>query len=509
NTLPQFPPAQESCMQGLRNCIMVSPELQVWLKEHSPETAAEAAALADVFVAARKKNQPWSYTAWKTTKDSRKSTAPQTHQRQVTSVGKSPTRETEPAKLFSKPYGKLPVCYLCGQEGHTKPVCPKNPVKLTQMCLVPRYTVEPRTEGTVEGLIDTGSDQTLVHSKMLPPNMVCVKETVHICCVHGDEKPYPTADVYLKVHGQVYLLNVGVVKNLPFSVVFGRDLPVLLDFLYLTQKCCVAMTRAQSKKSDQLLETLSALPFFDADLEAAPGKSRKSRRERRQEKFQRTVVKPAIDPVPEVQVDFKVPTNITSLQQNDPALSPLLQKAKERKKGTVADCNLEEEFYLHNGVLYGQQGAASQLVVPQAAREGVLTLGHSVPWAGNLGKHKTTARIKRQFNWPGMHTDVAQFFKSCPQCQRTSSNTPSRAPLQPLPIISTSFERLGMDIVGSVENTRCCKLFCLGLRAAQAGVTAYLFIEIVLYFHECLVFHCCFATLLVCQTSCFIASRPV
>ncbi|KAK2872062.1 hypothetical protein Q8A73_010386, partial [Channa argus] len=66
---------------------------------------------------------------------------------QVTSVGKSPTRETEPAKLFSKPYGKLPVCYLCGQGGHTKPVCPKNPVKLTQMCLVPRYTVEPRTEG--------------------------------------------------------------------------------------------------------------------------------------------------------------------------------------------------------------------------------------------------------------------------------------------------------------------------------------------------------------------------
>ncbi|XP_056140345.1 solute carrier family 23 member 1 [Lampris incognitus] len=51
---------------------MLSPELQVWIKEHGPKSAADAATLADLFVATRKKSQPWSNAAWK---------LPQYHQR--------------------------------------------------------------------------------------------------------------------------------------------------------------------------------------------------------------------------------------------------------------------------------------------------------------------------------------------------------------------------------------------------------------------------------------------
>ncbi|XP_034553727.1 uncharacterized protein LOC117822893 isoform X2 [Notolabrus celidotus] len=50
---------------------MLSPELQVWIREHNPVSALEAAKLADVFVAARKKGQPWSYNTWET-RDNRK-----------------------------------------------------------------------------------------------------------------------------------------------------------------------------------------------------------------------------------------------------------------------------------------------------------------------------------------------------------------------------------------------------------------------------------------------------
>lgn len=88
------------------------------------------------------------------------------------------------------------------------------------------------------------------------------------------------------------------------------------------------------------------------------------------------------------------------------------------------------------------------------ARDIVLTLGHSIPWAGHLGKHKTTARIKHHFYWPGLSLDVAQFCRSCPQCQKTSLRGRTRAPLQPLPIITTPLERLGMDIVGLVEKSK-------------------------------------------------------
>lgn len=93
-------------------------------------------------------------------------------------------------------------------------------------------------------------------------------------------------------------------------------------------------------------------------------------------------------------------------------------------------------------------------MVPQVAREVVLTLGHSIPWAGHLGKHKTAARIKHYFFWPSLSLEVTQFCRSCPQCQKTLLKGPTREPLQPLPIISVPFERLGMDIVGPVEKSK-------------------------------------------------------
>ncbi|CAI5638198.1 unnamed protein product [Oreochromis niloticus] len=54
---------------------------KVWIKEHNPKSAAEAATLADVFVAARSKSQPWSNSAWKAARDSRRSQPPQHPQR--------------------------------------------------------------------------------------------------------------------------------------------------------------------------------------------------------------------------------------------------------------------------------------------------------------------------------------------------------------------------------------------------------------------------------------------
>uniref|UniRef100_A0A8C5GD01 Gypsy retrotransposon integrase-like protein 1 n=1 Tax=Gouania willdenowi TaxID=441366 RepID=A0A8C5GD01_GOUWI len=451
---------------------MLSPELQVWIKERNPGSAAEAAKMADVFVAARRKGQPWSYTAWERN-DSRK-LFPQFHQAPTTDVGRTPMRDSQSANASQKYPAKKLICYRCGMEGHTKPMCPKESPKITQVCFVPRAD-EPEIKlnseakmslieingQTLQALIDSGSDQTLVHRHFLPPNVISIKDTVPVFCVHGDKKPYPTADVYIKVQGQTYLVNVGVADNLPFPAVLGRDLPVLFDLLDSSRGCNAAVTRAQSQRLEETSPTLSALPFYDADLETAPGKSRKSRRQKRQEKFHKTVVAPLSGPDPELPLGFGIPSNVIEMQQNDTTLVPLFQRAKEAGQGTVPDSCSSEDFFLKGGILYRQQGSAIQLVVPGAARKTVLTLGHSVPWAGHLGKHRTIARIKPHFYWPGLRADVGLFCKSCPQCQKTSSRIPSRAPLQPLPIISTPFERLGMDIVGPVERSKAGNRYML------------------------------------------------
>ncbi|KAK7913399.1 hypothetical protein WMY93_013610 [Mugilogobius chulae] len=76
---------------------MLSPELQVWIKEHDPKTATEAATLAEVFVAARKKNQPWTNAAWKTRQEARKP-PPQHLQRAAPGIGKTYAKEELEAK---------------------------------------------------------------------------------------------------------------------------------------------------------------------------------------------------------------------------------------------------------------------------------------------------------------------------------------------------------------------------------------------------------------------------
>lgn len=71
---------------------------------------------------------------------------------------------------------------------------------------------------------------------------------------------------------------MGVVDNLPYPVVLGRDLPVLFDLLSTKHECNVALTRAQTRKSEESSSTLEALPFFNLDIEAMPGKTRKSQK---------------------------------------------------------------------------------------------------------------------------------------------------------------------------------------------------------------------------------------
>ncbi|XP_043958900.1 uncharacterized protein LOC122823389 [Gambusia affinis] len=444
---------------------MLCPELQVWIKEHDPKSAT----LADVFVAARSRSQPWSNSAWRAAKDSRRLQPSQPHQKLAVSVGKPFLKENQSSKTGKRP----PVCYLCGQEGHTKPMCPKNQSKLTQMCFVPHQNMDTKTEikqsnktilvkidgHEMNALIDTGSTQTLVHKNHVPTNCICPSETISVCCVHGDEKSYPTADMFIEVQGAPYLLKVGVADNLPYPVVLGEDLPIIYDLLRDVQSCNVAVTRAQAKNQDEHFATLSALPFFNAELQTEPGKSRKPRSQKRREKFQHALGETSVEVAPDMPLGFSIPTNIREMQQNDPTLSVLLLKA--RRVASVGSDTNKEPYILQDGILYHQHGQFKQLVVPKKARETVLTLGHSIPWAGHLGKYKTTARIKRYFFWPGLRSDVALFCRSCPECQKTSIRVPTKAPRQPLPIIGTPFLRLGMDIVGPVEKSKSGNRFML------------------------------------------------
>ena len=76
-----------------------------------------------------------------------------------------------------------------------------------------------------------------------------------------------------------------------------------------------------------------------------------------------------------------------------------------------------------------------QVVVPRELREALVLLAHEGSMAGHLGVHKTLARLRANFWWPGMAEEVAELMKSCHTCQMVGkpNQTPPVVPLHPIP----------------------------------------------------------------------------
>ena len=182
-----------------------------------------------------------------------------------------------------------------------------------------------------------------------------------------------------------------------------------------------------------------------------------SRQEKRRQKLGVAVGQKEQEwPQPEITLDIDIPTNIGELQVQDKTLEPWFQKATGGEKETPGTGSfLEEERYiLKNQMLYQMKGGIETLVLPGPMRQKVMTLAHSIPWSGHLGRYKTLARVGSRFSWPNMYTDVSEFVRTCSECQLTSGRAVPRAHLHPLPIIHTPFARIGMDIVGPLERSK-------------------------------------------------------
>lgn len=437
---------------------MMSMEMQVWIKEHDPKTAEEAARLAEVYLTARQGPRGANVSRW----------SPEPKMKSYGSGDNQAFRQSRPNTYRPPDRARQDLqCFNCGRKGHTKPYCRAKKTQESALCHVPRPNVLQTANTDVTGnmvqvlvngqvskaLVDTGSTQTLVLEKLVPEVELFSQGKVKVCCVHGDTRDYPTTEVYLTVSGQTFMMEVAVAPHLPHDVILGQDLPILSDLLPRPQSCSV-VTRAQAAKMD-----LQALPFADEDLEVRrPRRGRLSRREKRTEKIRGTVASRHSEmmPEPEGPVTWAIPQDIAEMQKNDETLKSWFEKVTEVdgvQQGWVSSL-AEEKYVVKNGILYQRKGDVEALAVPASCRFKVMDLAHSVPWAGHLGKHKTLARIASRFSWPMMYTDVTDFIRTCTECQLTAGRKVAPALLNPLPVIDTPFTRMAMDIVGPLERSK-------------------------------------------------------
>lgn len=224
---------------------MINTDMAVWIKEHDPATAEEAAKLAERYLAAQRDTQ--HRFGGRSQRWPSKSGGEGGHaQYKMSFTGKQGDRTNKQEER----------CYYCGEVGHTKPFCPSRKIKHSALCYVPRphppptsspeslqiYTAEIVTQDLVNGqsakaLVDTGSTQTLIHNSLVPEDEYSTQNAIKVCCVHGEVREYPTAEIYLTVQGQTFLLHVAVSSQLPYEVVLGQDLPILYDLVSQVQSC--------------------------------------------------------------------------------------------------------------------------------------------------------------------------------------------------------------------------------------------------------------------------------
>lgn len=470
----------------------LAPDVRVWVKERHPQSGQMAAELVEDYVAARQR-----HTSFRLNQDNRPAARgrsdgfgqgggqqPSNRPRDNTFTSRSSSQPRDGTVPFRPKHTVAPrtsssiICHYCGQEGHIMRDCPNRKPKGAGYSCLPTpeggavgflgrlQTVQVSVNGKQAiAVLDTGSNQTLVQPHLVEERDLLPGKKVSIMCVNGDAHDYPAAEVYINVDGQVYQLMVGVVEKLSHPVLIGQDILVLPELLQSSKVVNMVVTRSQSSKPADTEEQASTdplheLPYANSDVECVSrGRVKKSKKQRRQDKLEGTVKRARELPVTQPDGDWEeLVTDIKQMQREDGSLKKAFEKViEEDGVSTGVPPTLAGEGYvLRGGILYfrPEGGREEQLVVPSQLHSRVMTMGHSIPWAGHLGLPKTYARISARFFWPSLYKDVHNFCKACEECQLTSKYRASPYPLQPLPCIDVPFSRIAIDIVGPLERTQ-------------------------------------------------------
>ena len=135
-------------------------------------------------------------------------------------------------------------------------------------------------------------------------------------------------------------------------------------------------------------------------------------------------------------------------QKEDSNLRPLFEAARRG----------DPEYLEQDGVLYGvnlqPKGDENpkKIVVPTPLRDRLLRLGHDK--GGHFGHKKTRNHILAHFTWPGIGRDIQNHCRRCEQCNKFNSHRRDQQPQQIVPVITSPWKKLAMDVVGPLTKTK-------------------------------------------------------
>ena len=310
-----------------------------------------------------------------------------------------------------------PVCHLlCG---NPIPVCSCGSV--------------PTSEGFVNKMSastmrDSGCVGVIVKAAYVEPSQYTGQ---YKCCllVDGTTRKFPTARVQLDSPYYTGVYEAMVVPTPPFDVIVGNI------------QGAESPERPRADWKPKHLQEMSLTAAVTTRL---------------QKEREKKALKPLL--VPESTNDITDKDTLLKQQKEDPSLNGIWTKAHEKvppkmtKTGQAWFVVQDELLYRCYQKLQGvKRPIVKQLVVPQCRREQVLKIAHESIMAGHLGIQRTTDRVLSRFYWPGIHSSIVQFCRSCDRCQKTEpKGKVPKATLEEMPVIDTPFKRIAIDIVGPI-----------------------------------------------------------
>ena len=404
----------------------VPSSLRIYLKEQDPAGLAEAARISDNWASAHN-----AYPKSTEPSDSRLGAGSSVSSR-------SSLKPNHNYPSFTRDMTRV-KCHACGEFGHIRSTCPKNPASFTrrvQVCLdKPSQPNSYTVCGTVNGspvstiIRDSGCSCVIVSDHVLPDSNQSNSGTRVVADYLGREDIFPVVKCFIRcpyfngwvdaVRAPIKFCSV-LIGNVPGATDLSspnsaRDDPEGVQSLTGTEDLVQAVTRATSR----------AQPIHP-------------------------LVVPDIDPIDIDHGEFKL------LQQTCPSLARVRLSADNGSEVVMRDGSIYQ-YIIKNSLLYRQCKSARikrlvgklPLVLPEACRSKVLKTAHECPLAGHFGHRKTAMRIKENFFWPSVTSDVRNFCRSCDKCQRLSpKGALKRVPMEPMPIITEPFSRVAIDLVG-------------------------------------------------------------